>query len=304
MEKIIAQVGGNAAQRLDSDTRLGPDLKLDSLGRVELLSALEDQYQIELDEAVFTEATTISDVEKLVREDKRETSSEYPYPRWQQRWPINWLRIALLYTVVWPFTRFMAHPTIRGEEKLKGLSASLVFVCNHVTMVDHALVLHSLPGKIRRRVAIAMDGELLRQWRYPSRGTKLFTRLVQLAEYVLTVLFFNVFSMPQKSGFRRSFAFAGEMMDRGYSILIFPEGVRSEHGKMNPFRPGTGLLISKLNTTVVPFRIDGLWELKEANRRVAKAGEILVTIGKAVRYPSHSAPEVIVADLERRIREL
>ena len=304
LERIIAHVGGETAQRIDPTAKLGSDLKLDSLGRVELLSALEDEYQVELDEAAFTEATTIGEVEKLIRADKHETSSRYPYPRWQQQWPLNWLRIALLYLVVWPFTRFMARPTIRGYEILKDLNTPLVFVCNHVTMVDHALVLHALPGSIRRRVSIAMDGELLREWRYPSYPTKFFTRLVHLAEYLLTVLFFNVFSMPKKSGFRRSFEFAGEMMDRGYNVLVFPEGERTEHGKLNRFQPGTGLLISKLNASVVPFRIDGLAELKDANRRVAKTGEIIVTVGKPVRYANQTSPEVIVCDLEKRIREL
>ncbi len=52
---------------------------LDSLGRVELLSALEDRYQIELDEAAFTEATTVEDLERLVRRGKAEAVA-YPYP--------------------------------------------------------------------------------------------------------------------------------------------------------------------------------------------------------------------------------
>ncbi|HEY6120951.1 MAG TPA: AMP-binding protein, partial [Pyrinomonadaceae bacterium] len=59
LEKLISQVSGDAADKLDSSARLGPDLKLDSLGRVELLSALEDWYRVELDEAVFTEETTL-----------------------------------------------------------------------------------------------------------------------------------------------------------------------------------------------------------------------------------------------------
>ena len=304
MERIVAQLGAGAAQHLDPNTKLGTDLKLDSLGRVELLSALEDRYQVELDEAVFSEATAISDVEKLIREGTQSESSEYPYPRWQQRWPISWLRIALLYLLVWPFTRFMARPTMRGQHNLQNLSTPLVFICNHITMVDHALVWQALPGKIRRRLAIAMDGELLRQWRHPPRGVKLFTRLLQLSEYFLVVLFFNVFSMPQKSGFRRSFAVAGELMDRGYSILIFPEGERTKHGGMNPFRLGTGLLISQLNTSVVPIRIDGLWELRQANRHLAKPGEVLVTIGKETRYPRESTAEAIAEDLEKQVQAL
>jgi long-chain acyl-CoA synthetase len=304
LEKILSQVSGDVAQEFVPSARLGPDLKLDSLGRVELLSALEDSYQVELDEAALTEETTLGDVRKLVRESKREAAAPYPYPRWQQRWPMSWLRIVLLYLIVLPLTRIMGRVEIRGATNLHDLSGPFVFICNHVSMVDHALVLLALPGSIRRNLAIAMDGELLREWRHTPAGTKLLTRLLHLLEYLLVVLFFNVFSMPRKTGFRRSFAFAGELMDRGYSILIFPEGQRTKHGQMNPFFPGTGLLVSQLDASVVPMRIDGLWELKQANKHLARAGDIALIIGKPLRFSSRTAPDVIAQELERQVRAL
>jgi long-chain acyl-CoA synthetase len=110
--------------------------------------------------------------------------------------------------------------------------------------------------------------------------------------------------MPKKSGFRRSFAFAGEMIDRGASVLVFPEGQHTEDGKMHGFKPGTGLLISELEVPVVPVRIDGLWELKVAKRRHARPGELSVHIGEPASYAAHDAPEWITADLEERMRRL
>jgi len=118
------------------------------------------------------------------------------------------------------------------------------------------------------------------------------------------VLFFNVFSMPQKSGFRRSFNFAGEMMDRGYNLMVFPEGERTKNGEMNPFRAGSGLLIKELGAQVVPMRIDGLWKLKQANRRFALPGEISVTVGHAIRYSNEDEPEEIAQDLAQRVKAL
>jgi long-chain acyl-CoA synthetase len=301
---IASLISKDVPGKLIPSAKLGPDLKLDSLGRVELLSAIEDRYQVEIDEAAFTDATTLGEVERIVREGKHEEAAPYPYPRWQQRWPISWLRILLVYLIVLPATRIMGLPRIRGKEHLRNLRGPLVFVCNHVTMTDHALVLLALPARFKTKMAIAQDGELLREWRRPSSGTGLFTRSLYLLQYFSVVFFFNVFSMPQKSGFRRSFAFAGENIDRGYNLLIFPEGERTKHGGLNSFMPGTGLLISQLEAPVVPIRIDGLWELKQAHRHFAWPGEVSVTIGAPVRYSNQQQPGEIAADLAQRVKAL
>jgi len=173
-----------------------------------------------------------------------------------------------------------------------------------VTMTDHALVLFALPARFKTKLAIAQDGELLREWLHPAPGTGLFTRLRYLLQYLSVVFFFNVFSMPQKSGFRRSFAFAGEILDRGNNLLIFPEGQRTKHGGINPFMPGTGLLISQLDAPVVPIRIDGLWELKQAHKHFAWPGQVSVTIGAPVRYSNQHEPAEIARDLAERVKAL
>ncbi len=303
LEKIVSRITGGA-ERVDPAAKLGTDLKLDSLGRVELLSALEESYQVELDEATFTEATTLGQVEKLILEGQPNEAGRYPYPRWQQRWPLSWLRILLLYLIVLPLTWFMGRPKIIGRNHLKEVRGPLVFICNHVSVVDHALVLLALSGSFRRKLAIAMDGELLREWLYPERTTGLITRARYLLQYVLVVLFFNVFAMPQKSGFRQSFAFAGKLMDRGYNLLVFPEGKRTENGLINPFRTGTGLLISKLNAPVLPLRIDGLWELKQANKHFARPSQVSLAIGEPLKYSAQNKPEEITRDLEERVKAL
>jgi long-chain acyl-CoA synthetase len=171
-------------------------------------------------------------------------------------------------------------------------------------MADHALILLALPRRFRTKMAIAMDGERMREWLHPQPGTAVLTHLLYLLEYVSVVFFFNVFSMPQKSGFRRSFMFAGEMMDRGFSLLVFPEGQRTKHGALNPFKPGTGLLIQKLGALVVPIRINGLWELKKAGRHFAWPGEVSVIIGEPVTYSPQLEPDAITADLAKRVRAL
>ena len=114
----------------------------------------------------------------------------------------------------------------------------------------------------------------------------------------------NLFPLPRDAGFRESFDFAGGSADRGYSILVFPEGHHSADGEMRPFRAGVGLLANNLAIPVVPMRIDGLFELKKAKKKFALPGRIKVKIGAPVRFPRDSAPEWIAADLQKTVENL
>jgi long-chain acyl-CoA synthetase len=150
-----------------------------------------------------------------------------------------------------------------------------------------------------------MEGERLRWWRRPPQGTGRLTRWRLRLQYALVVTIFNTFPLPQKSGFRRSFAYAGETVDRGDSVLVFPEGTRTEDGRINRFMAGTGLIASQLDVPVVPFRIDGLYALKRSGRRLfAGPGRVSVIFGAPVVYPQDAGAAAISADLERRVAAL
>ena len=299
---LITHITGAARTKVDPATRLS-DLQLDSLGRVELLSALEDRYQVSLDEAAFTAATTVADVQNLLRgELEQETTTPYPYPNWPRRWPIKLIRFVLFYTIILPITHLMTRMSITGRKQLKNISDPVLFVANHVTLGDHALVLAALPFHQRHRLAIAMEGELLRNWIHPPADTAAFTRLRWLAQYFLVNLFFHVFPLPKQSGFRRSFAYAGECIDRGQSVLVFPEGTRAPRGQMHMghFKPGIGVLAKALNIPVVPVKLEGLYELKRRQQYFADPGMVRVRIGAPVTFAPDTEPTTIAQELERR----
>jgi long-chain acyl-CoA synthetase len=304
---LAPRAGGETPASIDSTASLSTDLKLDSLGRVELLSALEDRYQIEIDEASFTAATTVGDVERIVSAGgaRAEEAAQYPYPAWAQAAPVRWLRVAFYYAVVLPITSVLCWARVTGRERLRDLDGPALFVSNHITYFDHALIMSAMPGRFRRRLAIAQEGERLRWWRKPPEGTPLLKRLRWRVQYFLVVVIFNTFSLPKASGFRRSFAYAGESVDRGYNLLVFPEGIRAEALGMNPFRPGIGVLASQLGIPVVPVRIDGLIELKLSGRRgFTSPHRVKIRLGDPVTYPSGEDPAKITADLERRVKNL
>src|SRR5205823_8083136 len=115
--------------------------------------------------------------------------------------------------------------------------------------------------------------------------------------YALVTAFFNVFSLPQRAGYRESFKFAGEVADQGYSIVIFPEGRRTETGEMSPFRSGIGLLAQRLQLPIIPMRIDGLFALKQKKQRFSKPGTVRVHVGKPVVFDAADDAEEIAKKL-------
>ena len=298
----LALITGNAQTDLDPSTRLS-DLQLDSLGRVELLSALEDRYQVSLDEAAFTAATTVSDVQKLLTGEIEERAVAYPYPSWPRWAIIKLIRLLLFYTIILPITHIMSRLSVSGREHVAKLSGPVLFIANHVSLGDHALVLAALPVRRRHRLAIAMEGELLRMWLHPPTGTDLRTRLRWRAQYILVNLFFHVFPLPKKSGFRRSFTYAGECIDRGESVLVFPEGTRAPRGQMHmsPFKAGIGILAQSLNVPVVPVRLEGLYELKRRKQYFADPGMVRVVFKEPVTFNSDATPTSIAQDLEQTV---
>ncbi|MBI2818157.1 MAG: AMP-binding protein [Acidobacteria bacterium] len=300
---LIRTITGREQSSLSRDAHLESDLNLSSVERVELMSAIEDRYQLDLNETSFSSARTVGDIENVLHQASPQLQ-DYPFPRWPQFRVMNLLRIGIYYLLTWPATAVRAWPRVIGRDKLRGLREPALVVCNHVTEIDIGFVLFAVPARFRHRLATAMIGERLRALRHPPAEAGLLRRWVDRLSYYLLVALFNVFPLPKESGFRESFQFAGELLDRGYSILVFPEGELTKDGRVAPFKAGIGILASKLNVPVIPMRIDGLFEVKQSGRTFARPGEVKVTIGSPAQFTSYTDPAAITLELQLRVTTL
>jgi long-chain acyl-CoA synthetase len=303
LNALISQITGRAVNASSPDASLEADLQMSSLDRVELMDRLEERYQVDLSETQFSETATVRQLEQLLREPGH-AGTEYIYPSWPQNRLITLVRLAVYYLLALPATYFLAAPRIRGREHLRGLRGPVLVIANHVTYLDIAWVLPALPWRLRNRLATAMRGERLAEMRNPSKNLNIFNRMLERLDYFLALGLFNVFPLPQRSGFAKSFSYAGDLSDRGWSVLIFPEGKTTEDGRIAPFRSGIGLLAQRLNVPVVPMRIDGLFDVKESNRILVRPGQVTVTIGPPVSFASDQDPSEITRELERRVAAL
>jgi long-chain acyl-CoA synthetase len=301
--ELIGQITGRNVAELQDEAALDSDLGLSSLDRVELISALEDRYQVDLSETRFSAARTVRDVEKMLTGETC-AGAEYHYPRWVLRWPVTWLRWLAHYLLMRPAMFLLGWPRIEGRENLRGYSGPLLVICNHISDIDVGFVQTALPARLRNRIATAAGGEALEALHTSASDTNCFAEAYARVQWILGVSLLNLFPLPRATGFRQSFAYAGEAVDRGYSVLVFPEGRHTVDGKMNPFRAGIGLLANNLDIPVLPMRIAGLYEVKQTGKKFARPGKIAVRIGKPMKFAPGSNPERIAQDLQSAVEAL
>ncbi len=303
LTEMIGRITGRRVAVLNDEAALDSDLGLSSLDRVELMSALEDRYQVDLSETRFSAARTVGDVERMLSGEVQ-PRVEYHYPRWVLQWPVTWVRWLAHYLLMRPAMILLGWPRIEGRENLRGWNGPLLVVCNHIAGVDVGFVQTALPAGLRHRIATATGGEALEALRTPAPGRGLFGGIYDRMQWVLGVSLLNLFPLPREAGFRQSFAYAGEAVDRGYSVLVFPEGRHTVDGKINPFRAGIGLLANNLRIPVLPMRIVGLFEVKRSGKKFARPGKIHVRIGKPMKFAAGSDAGEIARKLQTAVEAL
>ena len=236
----------------------------------------------------------------------------YIYPRWPWLLPFRWGRVAFIEAVMRPLVWLLADPRVVAPEMPASPAAAsgepMLIVANHVTAFDGPLVQYALPGPVRRRIVAAMAGDMLEEYRHfrnpeSAAGKRGYYLPGPLIYFLLTALF-NVFPLPRRRSFQRSFAHAGAAMDRGYNVLVFPEGTRSAEGTLARFRGGIGLLVKESGAAVLPVALRGLGELKAGGRRWFRSGKIEVHVGQPIRFGPEESEAAITARLHAEVEKL
>jgi long-chain acyl-CoA synthetase len=322
--QALGAMPGARVENLSDQSRLREDIGLDSLGLVELQSALEQRFAVEIPEDAWQQARTVGDLRGFIQSQPRISPSEPAapvtsaspaqvpvsrqavdttiYPRWPWSPPIRWLRVAFLECISIPLTRLLLTP--RVERPPIVARKPMLIVGNHVTAFDVPIMLYGLPAHIRRHTAVAMAGGLLTGWRHARVERHAWSRLLTPLAYWLLTALFNVFPLPQGAGFRRSFAHAGAALDHGMSVILFPEGRRSADGTLGSFQTGIGLLARDSAAPVLPVATTGLGELKQRRRRWFRSGTVTSRVGEPITIGARESPQEFTARLEARMREM
>ena len=284
---IIAEVSKRDVRDIPDQATLGDDLELDSLNRVELLSAIEAELGVHMDESQVAPETTIRQLVDLVEEGSKNPPM-MSFPQWGMQWWCRMTRGALQRGVVFPLVALPYGLKVTGRENLEGITGPVLFASNHNLGLDNPLIIKAVPLKWRRRMAIAGAANL---WRNP-------------VWWIMNPLLGNGFPLAKDGPVRPSLENMGKIMDDGWSVLIYPEGELTVGGPIKPFMSGAGLVAVEGRIPVVPLRLH-IHRLGSPTRfPFLRRGSVEVRFGEPLSFPPGTNHRNATAAIENAVKSL
>jgi 1-acyl-sn-glycerol-3-phosphate acyltransferase len=174
------------------------------------------------------------------------------------------------------------HVDVRGTERIP--LGACIFAANHTSSADAPAVVGAIP----RRIAILLKRSLF-EW--PIVG-----QAFHLAHFI-PVDRFNRESAIESLGK------ATEALRQGQSFLIYPEGTRSNDGRLQEFKKGTAVMAIKAGVAVVPVACSGAHRIMEKRKLNIKPGRILVEFLEPIDATKYSVEEreVLIEQIHDRL---
>lgn len=302
IEQLLGELVGRDLGQLQGQTKLSEDLGLSSLERVELLVALENRFNVSVDDQLFAQAREVNDLKQLVTRTQG-AEPTLKFSRWSSTLWAAAIRAVATITLIVPLTRLFVRLQLQGREHLSRLRTPVLLAANHVSHLDVPVIKCALPWRLRFGLAPAMSMEFFRAHFWPETFPW-HKRLRSHLEYYSACLFLHGFPLPQRQlGARPTLRFMGQLVERGHSLLTFPEGARSPDGEIAPFQPGVALMAAFLKIPVVPLRIEGLERVLPVGARWPRAGKVRVAFGSPTWFEGSDYAR-FARELEVQVRKL
>ncbi|MFV2062492.1 MAG: AMP-binding protein [Chloroflexota bacterium] len=241
---LLDETRSSGARHIDATTTI-ESLELDSLDTVTLALRIDEAFEAPLSDDEVAEAVDLAALHDLVQSRQGQAPAAPP-SKWAFSTPARLLRRLLDATLLGWLVAVVARPTVSGIEHLEGI-AGPVFICpNHQSHLDAPTVRAMLPAQLRDRLAIAAAADTF------FDGNPIGP-LVALGQGALP--------FGRAADIRASLEWVADLVNDGWSVMIFPEGTRARDGRLGPMRSGIGLLATNLGVPVVPVHIEGSGEI-------------------------------------------
>jgi 1-acyl-sn-glycerol-3-phosphate acyltransferase len=196
------------------------------------------------------------------------TTGAYYDTSWSRRMPARMARAAIIDGPMRLVVSGLAAPDRRGQDRLDSLEGSAIFAANHHSHLDTPLMLTSIPEPWRHKLIVGAAADYF----FSTRVTSALSSLV-----------IGAVPIERSKVSRRSADQAAELVNEGWSLLLFPEGGRSPDGWGQPFRGGAAYLAQKTGRPVVPIHLEGTGRILRKGRSLPRPSTTSVTFGRPLR---------------------
>jgi long-chain acyl-CoA synthetase len=312
--KVVREYATTKPQTLRPGDNLELDLGLDSMRRVELLVALEQQlggavdesrladiYTVrELVDAVSQSATAIARSDKHVRTTQafagwssvlREDPVDPAALRILKPRPVVDRLIYMLTRIVKLIWQLRSSIRIQGMENIPSSGAYLL-CSNHQSFVDPVMLLAALPLRVLRRLFAVGTSEIF--------GSGLMLMVARIMRVVVVDPDANLIPAMRAGAYG---------LRHGLGLILYPEGERSIDGTPKIFKKGAAILSIHLQVPIVPVAVDGLYQSWPRGKSFQRFAPVRMKIGKPLKpLPETEASEEayakLTAELKARVAEM
>lgn len=294
--EILASLSNINISKIKVRSVLSTDLAIDSLHRVELLSLIEERYNVEIEESKITEKTTVDELLKLIEKSSISLSNIV----------LSSLNISYIVKPLRYFFQIIAFIILRifynvhvvGKEKLENIKGPVIFAINHTSHLDTITLLRVLPIKIKSNIAFAAAQDYF----FVKDDDK--NKFWKKTKLIFLQIILNIFPFSRGGNIKQSLKLTGKLLDKGISIGIYPEGTRSINGEIGTFKLGIGLIASNMKVPIVPVKIKGLFDILPKGKKFPCFGKTAVYFGKPIIAGNRESYIKIARDIENAVKKL
>lgn len=186
---------------------------------------------------------------------------------WARRPVASTARDVIQEFILLPAYRYIASPTVRGQERLRHLKQPIVIATNHASHLDTMAIIEALPRRFRHKLAVGAAAD------YFFTG-KLKGNIAALA--------LGAFPVERKRASASSARLAVRLVEDGWNLILFPEGGRSPDGWLQELKPGAAFVAAKAARPIVPMWISGSEHLLPRGAKRIRRGKVDVLIGDPI----------------------
>ena len=208
---------------------------------------------------------------------------------WSRRYGTRLARAVVLDSVTRGIVHGLASPQIKGVDRLDGLRGPVVFAANHTSHVDTPLLLVSLPDRFRHRTAVAAGADYFFDKRWKG---------------ALWSFAINAIPIERTRVSPRSTRLASQLLEEGWSLVIFPEGGRSPDGWHQDHRAGGAYLALKASVPIVPIHLEGTGRILRRGSNKVRTSSTTVTFGHPLQALDGEDARALAARVQSAIEAL